>query len=92
MLERDKLEVDKLDERPDEVVCRQGGPVRRRELFGHGPPFEDGHGGEEDADEGRGEEALVGGHAGEDGAVWGGGEPDVGLEEAEPGCCCWAED
>ena len=91
MLQRHDLEVDHLDKGPDHVVGRQGLAVAAVDLLGGGGALEDGHAAEEDADEGWGEDALVEGDAGEDGAVCG-FEVYVALEEFEPGCCGGAED
>lgn len=64
MLQGDELEIDHLDKRPDHPVGREGGPVVLLELLGRRGAFHDGHGGEEYADEGGGEEKLVAGYAG----------------------------
>lgn len=69
MLERDELEVGELDEGPDHPVLGEGGLVGRGELVLGAAALEHGHGGQEEAHVDRGEDQLVGGHAGHDGAV-----------------------
>ena len=84
MVQRDELEVDHLHERPDQVVGRQGGLVVLLELLPRRGALQDGHAAEEDADEGRGEQTLVAGHARQDRAV-GRAQVHVALQETEPG-------
>lgn len=69
MLKRDKLEVGDLDKGPDHPVLGEGGLVGRGELVLGAAALEHGHGRQEDAHVGGREEKLVGGHAGQDGAV-----------------------
>lgn len=63
MLEGHEGEVGGLDEGPDEVVGLQRGHVALGELLLGRPAFHDGHARQEDADEGRREDELVGRHA-----------------------------
>lgn len=69
MLKRDELEVGDLDEGPDHPVLSEGGRVCRGELVLGAAALEHGHGRQEEAHVGGREEQLVGGHAGQDGAV-----------------------
>lgn len=66
VVQRDELEVDELDERPDQVVGLEGGQVALGELVGGRAALHGGHAAEEDADHGGREDALVDGHARQD--------------------------
>jgi hypothetical protein len=90
-MQRHELEVDELHERPDHVVGRQGRHVALLELVLGRRALQHRHAAKEDANEGRREDALVEGDAGQDGAVCA-AQVDVALQELEPGCRCWSED
>lgn len=91
VLEGHEAKVDHLHKGPDHPVGGQGGHVALVELLPGRGALEDGHGGQEDADEGGREDALVEGDAGEDGGV-AGAQVDVALEEGKPGRGGGAED
>lgn len=91
VVQGDECEVDGLDGGPDVVVAGEGGGVVLAQLLLGAGALEDGHGGEEDADEGGGEDELVAGDAG-DGLGGPALEDDVAGEELEPGGGGGAED
>ena len=91
MLQRHKLEIDRLHRRPEHPISRQRARIRTLQLFRRGGAFEDGHGREEAEEIGGCENALVGDDFGEDFEVLV-LEDYAPLEEGEPDGCCGPED
>ena len=91
VVQRHKLEIDRLDHRPHHPILLQRVPVCAVQLVLRTRALHDRHAAEEDEQVGAGEDDLVAGDAGDDlGALV--LEDDFVLEELEPGRGCGSED
>lgn len=84
MLKWHELEVDELHSRPNHPVLLESHGVGLVELVLWAGALHDSHGGEEEKQVTRGEQALIGGDASDDGEVGRVGDHDALLQEAEP--------
>lgn len=91
MVQRHKLEVDRLNKRPNHPVLLQRIRIRALQLFLRVATLHDRHTAQENKEVRASEDSLVCSDAGEDLQVLV-LEHDFVLEEFKPGRCCRAED
>ena len=90
-MQRNQLEVDSLDERPNHPILCQGSPVALVQLLLWTGTLHDGHAAEEDKQVGAGKDGLICSHSGDDFEVLV-GKDDLVLQELEPGRGGWTKD
>lgn len=91
VVQRHKLKVDRLNERPNHPILLQRSKIRAVQLILRARTLHNRHTAQENEEVGASEDSLVGSDAGEDLEVLV-LEHDSVLQEFEPGRCCGAED
>lgn len=90
-MQRNKLEVDHLDKRPNHPIALQGRPVALIQLLLRTRTLHYSHTAEKAEQVCAGEDGLIGSHSSNDFGILV-SQHDFVLQELEPGSCCWTED